>query len=356
MLTVKLISKLSFNNTSNYNVEPNPKLVIPSIIPPYIAKDQGNFTIFVLIAPYPDMQAGDVIRVNIGIYTTDGYTVSDYDVGNQINIQITQDTIPNIINYSDNKIPVSYTVDSEKYQLNNTSSISYINVADDSTEDLGELSIRRNIYDNDGGFDAIGEYVNIIASNKPININGKIETYIFITVDNSDKLYYDRILPLEFVDCNLAVLVKLKDFIELAGSNLKIWATAISEYGNDRTVHLSAVSTLMIPGALEVAPPVISEIYFNYNIKYRSMFSTYIYIENNNTIISGDIIKFKGLGNSPALDKLIISDNFSGENIVIPYFRDSNPSAIFKSPAFIFYEVNKEKYTIQSGTAVITPS
>ncbi len=350
MFKVNFTPNILHHNTSNDNVQPNPNLAQPSIIPPYIAKDQDEVTIFVLIAPYPDMQVGDVIIVNIDGGITPGYKITDTDIGNQINIQLTKDTLSNVIIGDPQQSLISYTIDSDKYPINNTSPASYLKVTDQSLKNLGNISIKNNIIGT-SKFDCIGNHNNIISNDTPVGTHGENDIYFIMMVENSNEFYYDRIDSVKYGICFLLILADLKWALEFAGSNLKIWATAISNELEISTVHLSSVSTVKIPGLLESNPPTISEFSISHNTYYEPASSTYIYIGND--FVSGDSILLNNSTFSDYNNLLIISDNFSYKNIAIPYFGADEASDIFKNSTTISYTAYKEKYIVQSGTTTI---
>ncbi|CAB4326871.1 MULTISPECIES: hypothetical protein [unclassified Brucella] len=355
MLTLNSMAKIRPDYTSNLNVTPNPDLDPPSIIPPYIAKDQSEFTIFVLIAPYPDMQVGDKIELNIGGAVTEPYEIAVADLGNQINIQLSQDSLSSTNIVAGEKIPIAYTVDSDKYPTNNTSSFSYLNVANELEQDLGNVIICNNITDTTHQMDTISRYTNIISNDVLGNSSDRMEIYIFITVDGSNKFYYDRIAPAIIIGLPILLLVELKWIIDLAGSKLNIWMTGISIKDDGTIVHSSTVSSQIIPRFLEANLLHLSDIYLDIKTLYLDYGSTYIHIDKNQYISSGDSINLSAANSNVPGYSIFVSDNFANRDIAIPYFYSRNSSDFFQSEAFISYDVGKGNYTIVSGSVKITP-
>ncbi|MRN67576.1 hypothetical protein [Brucella sp. 10RB9213] len=355
MLTLNSIAKIRQDYTSNLNVTPNLNLDLPSIIPPYIAKDQSEFTIFVLIAPYPDMQVGDKIELNIGGAVTEPYEIAVADLGNQINIQLSQDSLSSTNIVAGEKIAIAYTVDSDKYPTNNTSSFSYLNVASQLKQDLGNVIIRDNISNTTNYMSIVSRYTSIISNDVSFKSDGEMETYIFITVDGSNKFYYDRIPPVIFNDCFITLLAELKWMIDFAGGKLNIWMTGISIKDDGAIVHSSSVSEQGIPSTLEANPPRISDNYLDCKKYYLGLVSEYIHIDKNQYILSGDAIDLYTI-NSGLFDyKLFVSDNFSNRDLVIPYIYSKDSSTFFNNEISISYDVYKGKCSIVSGSVNITP-
>ncbi|QMV27714.1 hypothetical protein GRI33_12165 [Brucella sp. BO3] len=355
MLTLNSMAKIRPDYTSNLNVTPNPNLGPPSIIPPYIAKDQSEFTIFVLIAPYPDMQVGDKIELNIGGAVTEPYEIAVADLGNQINIQLSKDSLSSTNIVAGEKIPIAYTVDSDKYPTNNISSFSYLNVASELKQDLGNVIICNNISDRTHPMITISRYANIISSDAAFTSDGEMETYIFITVDGSNKFYYDRIPPKIFDTSTISLLVELKWIIDFAGGKLNIWMIGISIKDDSAIVHSSTVSSQQIPRQLEASPPNIPDNYFA-NKKYCFEFVTiYINIDKNQYIFSGDLIVIRVYKDPLYNFQLFVSDNFYNRDMAVPLFYSGQASNLFQNDIGIDYCVDKGTYSIDSGPLVIKP-
>ncbi|SBW16192.1 hypothetical protein BR10RB9215_C20863 [Brucella sp. 10RB9215] len=355
MLTLNSMAKIRPDYTSNLNVTPNPNLDPPSIIPPYIAKDQSEFTIFVLIAPYPDMQVGDKIELNIGGAVTEPYEIAVADLGNKINIQLSQDSLSSTNIVAGEKIPIAYTVDSDKYPTNNTSSFSYLNVASELKQDLGNVIICNNISDRTHQMSIISRYTNIISNDAPIRSGSEMETYIFITVDGSNKFYYDRIPATIFNGFSISLLVELKWIYDFAGGHMNIWMTGISIEDGGTIVHSSTVSSQQIPHTLEASPPTISDNYLENKKYYLEKRSIYINIEKNQYMLSGDEIAIQVYYTPLETFQLFVSDNFYNRDITIPLFYSNDDSNLFQNEFSVDYYVSKEKQSILSGKLTIKP-
>lgn len=115
------------------NTKPNVNLKSPTLSPDTIEVEDEDSVVAVTVPPYPNMKAGDHIYLDVGLFTSEPYEVTDNDVGNNITHLLKREEFSDQDMKPNTTIPVSYIVPVESVEgypaISNISQVSYFKVS-----------------------------------------------------------------------------------------------------------------------------------------------------------------------------------------------------------------------------------
>ncbi|PJR94888.1 hypothetical protein CN878_04630 [Ochrobactrum sp. 695/2009] len=115
------------------NTKPNLDLKSPTLSPDTIGAQDEDAVVSVTVPPYPNMKTGDHIYLDIGLFTSEPYQVTENDVGNSITHLLKREDFSDQDMKPNTTIPISYIVPVESVEgypaVSNISQVSYLKVS-----------------------------------------------------------------------------------------------------------------------------------------------------------------------------------------------------------------------------------
>ena len=345
--------EFKFINTENYNIKPNTSLTAPSIYPPYMGKNDGDYPVFVKIPLYPHVAVGDSITVNIGGVSSPSYEILSEDINNEIIIYIDRKNIPADKILSGNDIQISYTVDNnDKYEEDNLSLPQYLKVIDSADEKLSSLKLYYDLlFTNDEDLN-LNRYNSVIGIEKESIKDIKIKkSYLLLSSSGKEFTYFDY-YEYEQLNINLMFLINSLKLYNTEEQQFNAWVVIISDKDGVDTIYSTDMTNIKIPNTIDIGWTAIADSYYSQSYKqYRSTI-TRNYVElsllnDDNMIKEGDILEININHSDTEYDfKIPFTNKNLSKNLVIPILNINDKNNFPDKSISLKYKIIKDKYKI----------